>query len=95
MQSHTTLFHHSCYCGSKKIVVVCLLATLRKNLTTDLHEIFREGWQWISEQTIKFWWQSGSRIAIRTRIAILVRRALAEVCAVPVLLFFLFFVPCY
>ena len=27
---------------------VCLLATLRKNFRTDLHEIFREGWQWMS-----------------------------------------------
>jgi len=34
---------------------VCLLATLRKNFQTDLHEIFREGWQWSSEQMIKFW----------------------------------------
>ena len=32
---------------------VCLLATLRKNFQTDLHEISREGWQWASEQTIK------------------------------------------
>ena len=39
---------------------VCLLATLRKNFRTDLHEIFREGWQWANEQTIKFWWRSGS-----------------------------------
>jgi len=30
-----------------------LLATLRKNFQTDLHEIFREGWQWASEQMIK------------------------------------------
>jgi len=30
-------FHH---CLS-----VCLLATLRKNFQTDLHEIFGEGWQ--------------------------------------------------
>jgi len=27
---------------------VCLLATLRKTPGTDLHEIFREGWQWAS-----------------------------------------------
>jgi len=33
---------------------VCLLATLRKDLQMDLHEIFREGWQWTSEQMIKF-----------------------------------------
>jgi len=26
---------------------VCLLPTLRKNFQTDLHEIFREGWQWV------------------------------------------------
>jgi len=25
---------------------VCLSGTLRKNIQTDLHEIFREGWQW-------------------------------------------------
>jgi len=38
---------------------VCLsVATLRKNFRTDLHEIFREGWQWAIEQMIKFWWQS-------------------------------------
>jgi len=39
---------------------VCLFATLRKNFLTDLHEIFREGWQWASEQMFKFWWRSGS-----------------------------------
>jgi len=51
----------------------------------DLHEIFRECWQWANEQMIKFWCQCGSRIWIR--IVTLVRRAFAEVCAVPVLLF--------
>ena len=45
---------HRCLC------LVCLLATLRKKFTTDLHEIFREGWQWAIEQTVKFWWRSGS-----------------------------------
>jgi len=39
---------------------VCLLATLRRKFRTDLHEIFREGWQWINRQTITFWWRSGS-----------------------------------
>jgi len=29
---------------------VCLLATLRKNFLTDLHGIFREGWQSANEQ---------------------------------------------
>jgi len=37
---------------------VCLLATLRKNFRTDLHEIFTEGWA--DEETIKFWWRSRS-----------------------------------
>jgi len=32
---------------------VCLSATLRKNFRTDLHEIFRESWQWASEKMIK------------------------------------------
>jgi len=38
---------------------VCLSATLRKNVRTDLHEIFRKCWQWADEQMIKFWWRSG------------------------------------
>jgi len=50
---------------------VCLLATLHKNVGTDLHETFREGWQWANQQMIKFWWQSRSGIQIMT----LVRRA--------------------
>jgi len=25
-------------------------------------KFFRKGWQWASEQMIKFWWRSGSRI---------------------------------
>jgi len=58
----------------------------------DLHEIFREDWQWVNEQMIKFWWRSesviriGIQIRIRICIATLVRRALVEVCTVPVLL---------
>ena len=48
-------------------LTVCLLATLRKNFRTDLHEIFLEGWQWANEQTITFWWRSGSRIRVRIR----------------------------
>jgi len=65
-----------------------LLATLRKNFQTDLHEIYREGWQWANEQKGKFWRRFGSviRIRIRIRISTLVGRALAEVCTVPVLL---------
>jgi len=41
----------SCF---RRCLSVCLLATLCKNFRTDLHEIFREGWQWANEQTIKF-----------------------------------------
>jgi len=40
--------------GGYVIVVVCLLATLRKNSQTDLDEIFREGWQWAKEQMLNF-----------------------------------------
>ena len=73
-------------------VCVYLLATLRKNFATHLHEVFREGWQWADEQMAKLWWRSGPGIRIRIRIRItiglLVRRALAEVCTVPVLLVF-------
>jgi len=44
---------------------VCLLVTLRKKFKTDLHEIFREGWQWAIEQMIKFWWRSRSPFGYR------------------------------
>jgi len=33
---------------------VCPLATLHKNFQTDLHEIFKEGWQCANEELIKF-----------------------------------------
>ena len=56
---------------------------MRKKFRTDLHEIFREGWQWANEQMVKFWWRSG-------RIATLVKRTLAEACAVPMLVVCLF-----
>jgi len=67
---------------------VCLLATLRKNFRTDLHEISKEGWQLAVKQTVKFWRRCESRIRIWiwVRIATLVRRALVEVCTVRVLL---------
>jgi len=66
----------------RRCLSVCLLATLRRNLQTDLQEIFREGWQWANEQKqmIKFSWQSGSEI--RIRIATLVKRALTELCTI-------------
>ena len=34
---------------NRRYFSVCLLVTLRKNFQTDLHEIFREGWQWATE----------------------------------------------
>ena len=63
----------------RRCLSVSLLATLRKNVRTDLHEIFRNGWQRSNEQMVKFWWRSGSRIRIRIRIVTLVIRVLAEV----------------
>ena len=70
---------------------VCLLATLRENFGTDMHEIFREGWQWTNKEMVTFWWRSGSRvwIQIQIHIATLVTCALAEVCTVPALLVFI------
>jgi len=66
---------------------VCLLATVRKNFRTDLHEIFREGWQWASKQMLTFSCRSRTDLPYGgTDIATLVRLALAEVCVVPVLL---------
>jgi len=47
-------------CFRRCLFVFCSLATLRKNFGTDLHEIFRKGWQWANEQMIKFWWRSRS-----------------------------------
>jgi len=55
----TTKYHYLRQRGYVFIVVclsVCLLVTLRKNFQTDLHEIFRQGWRWASEQMITFWW---------------------------------------
>ena len=80
-----------CFCHWLSVCLsVCLLANLCKNFLTDLHDIFSEGWQWASEQMIKFCWQSGSGIwiriwiwmRIRILVATLVRCALAEVCTV-------------
>ena len=72
-----------CWCAVKKLLTQSP-ATLRKNFETDLHEIFREGKQWPIEQMVKFWWWSGSWIWIL--IVTLLRRTLAEVCIVAVLL---------
>jgi len=81
-------------CNCRCLSLCLSVSNFAQKLQTDLHEIFREGWQWASEQMIKFWWWSRSWIGIRIRIWIciwvrivtLVRRGLAEVCTVPVLL---------
>jgi len=72
--------------GGCVFVIVCLLAAFPKFFQTDLHEIFKEGWQWANEQMLKFWWRSGSQM--RIRIMTLVRHASVEVCTVPVLLLY-------
>ena len=47
-----------CFCHC---LFVCLfVSNFAQKLQTDLHEIFREGWQWASKQMIKFWWWPGS-----------------------------------
>jgi len=70
-------------CRTSVCLSVCLSATLHKNYWTDVHEIFREGWQQANDQ-IKFWLRSASQI----QIVALVRRALVEVYTFSVLLLF-------
>ena len=41
---------------------VSLLATLRENGWTDLHEIFTDGVEWLSDDLIQFWVNSGKRV---------------------------------
>jgi len=71
--------------GGCVIVIVCLsvclflLATLRKNFGMDLHEIFRECWQW---GPMNKWLNFGGNPDHAT----LIKRAFAEVCTVPMLL---------
>jgi len=47
---------------------VCLLATLRKNFRTDLHEISGERWQETNEQMVKFCWRSESQMQSESQI---------------------------
>jgi len=42
------------------VITVRMGYYLRKNFRTDLHDIFREDWQWANEQMIKFWWRAAS-----------------------------------
>jgi len=50
---------------------VCLLATLHTNFRTDLHEIFRDGWQWDDENWLNFGGHPESRLD--TGIVFLIR----------------------
>jgi len=91
--SESTLFPLACWRAllppSKRICNGCCLSVSNFAQRTSERicmKIFRQGWQWANEQMVKFWWRSGSQIWIRIRIAALVRRALTEVCTVPVLL---------
>jgi len=59
---------------------VCLLTTSRKNFRTDLQENYQE------RLAVDKWTNDSVLVAIGIRIATLVRRALAEVCPVPLLL---------
>jgi len=60
ISSHDEFLCYLCQGDMFSSLLVRLLATLRKNVQTDLHEIFREVWQWANEQMIKFWCRSGS-----------------------------------
>jgi len=64
------LLHPSRRLCNRRCLSVCLsvglLATLGKNFRTNMHEVFREGWQWANEQMIKVWWRSESRIRIES-----------------------------
>ena len=44
----------------RRLSVGLSLSNSVQTLQTDLHEIFREDWQWVSEQMVRFWWPSGS-----------------------------------
>jgi len=92
-----TSYHHMCRSFLRsprrscfRRYIVCLsvcLSNFAQKLPKDLHEIFRECCQWTTEQMITFRWRSRTDSPDGgTDIATLVRRALAEVCTVPVLL---------
>jgi len=73
--------------GGYVIVVVCLSVCLATETSERICMKFSgKVGNGPMNKMIKFWWRSGSRIRKRIRIAILVRRALAEVCTAPVLL---------
>ena len=70
-----------------------LQSAYRKKHSTDVLNAADRGevsWQWASKQLIKFRWRRTDSPDGGTDITTLVRRALAEVCHVPVLLILLF-----
>jgi len=73
--------------GGYVFVVVCLFVRnfAKKSFPTDLHEIFREGWQRANEQMTKFWWRSGSpseyRNCFRIRHYWEIRKVVSTDCA--------------
>jgi len=42
------------------IIIIIIISNFAKKFQADLHEIFREVWQWADGEMIKFWWPSGS-----------------------------------
>jgi len=64
---------------------VCLLANFSQNLRTDLHQIFREGWQWGNEQVLNFGGDLDHHldagIVFRIRHYWQIRKVVSTVCA--------------
>jgi len=47
--------------GYAIVVIVCLsVSNFAQKLPNGFASNFQEGWQWVNEQMIKFWWRSGS-----------------------------------
>ena len=51
--------------SAKEHMFSSLFVCLSVSNFVQKHEIFREGWQWANEQTIKFLWRSGSQPVYR------------------------------
>jgi len=95
LRKNINYFRQGARAYNRRCLFLCLLFVCvsvsnfaQKSFRMDLHEIFREGWQSASEQTIKFRRRSGSQIRIRNPDPgrDTGKTALAEVCIVPVLL---------
>jgi len=74
------------YVFNRRCLLVCLsVSNFAQTLLNEFAQNFK-GRLAMGQGVFKLWWRFGSRIRIRIRIATLVRRALAEVCTVPMLL---------